>query len=281
MTVLDHTQCLHNAGLSPRKNSSELPAQDRPIATVQKPVTSAPIISKDDVSRDDVEGSPGKVLTDHHLNRPDRHHILGKRRRHSPTPTPGEEAGPRPRKLVILSDNESKADRYSLSGAAEVSDRHTEEISALDSQHKSNTHRLLQLSIPPVSVVLSLPESNISTRHQSISPARIPTLTTPHDRGGGIHHTPSPQLLSPEATSKPFNIFTALVSHPELTLEFSKHLEVENLINLYAISKDFHALVDNRFTTFIMAQAIGKASESAQTFPFRAYRNLCKRDPAG
>lgn len=129
--------------------------------------------------------------------------------------------------------------------------------------------------------MLSPSNSHIYIRRQSTSPVRVPALATPRDRDLRIYHTPSPQPQAPEINNKSFNVFTALLDHPELVIEVSKHLEIDNLVDLYAISRDYHALVDNRFTSLIMGQAIGKASESARTFPFRAYRNLCKRDPAG
>ena len=77
-----------------------------------------------------------------------------------------------------------------------------------------------------------------------------------------------------------FSVFNALLRHPELTLEFSKQLDIEDLISLYAISKEFHLLVNGRFTTMILGQSNAKAPESSKTFIFRCYKSLCMRDPA-
>ena len=85
---------------------------------------------------------------------------------------------------------------------------------------------------------------------------------------------------SHETNVNRFSIFTELLGHPELTFEFIKHLDVEDLVSLYAISKDFHTLVDRRFTATILAQSLDKAPESSRTFRFKCYKNLCIYDPA-
>ena len=92
--------------------------------------------------------------------------------------------------------------------------------------------------------------------------------------------TNNPPTSSHATTSTEFSVFNALLRHPELTLEFSKQLDIEDLISLYAISKDFHLLVNGRFTTMILGQSNAKAPESSKTFIFRCYKSLCMRDPA-
>lgn len=77
-----------------------------------------------------------------------------------------------------------------------------------------------------------------------------------------------------------FSIFEALLNHAELVFEFSKHLDVDDLVSLYSISKDFHNLVNKRFTHLIRLQATRKAPESSRIFIFRCYQSLCQRDPA-
>ena len=102
--------------------------------------------------------------------------------------------------------------------------------------------------------------------------------------------SPAPSLLPKKTDNLPtssratklteFSVFNALLRHPELTLEFSKQLDIEDLISLYAISKEFHVLVNGRFTTMILGQSNAKAPESSKTFIFRCYKSLCMRDPA-
>ena len=102
----------------------------------------------------------------------------------------------------------------------------------------------------------------------------VPGLPTPPR----IANDPQPRLH--ESKSKIFSIFNALLKYPELTLELSKHFDVNNLISLYAISKEFHFLVNGRFTAMILGQSNAKAPESSKTFIFRCYKSLCMRDPA-
>ena len=72
-----------------------------------------------------------------------------------------------------------------------------------------------------------------------------------------------------------------MLTRPELTLEFSKYLHVDELVSLYAMSQDFHMLANERFMALINGQALTKAPESARVFIFRCYASLCHYDPAG
>ncbi|KAL8985669.1 MAG: hypothetical protein Q9205_000683 [Flavoplaca limonia] len=75
-------------------------------------------------------------------------------------------------------------------------------------------------------------------------------------------------------------IFNRLIECPELAFEMVSHLDVDHLLALYSISRDFHSLANSRFTTLMLSQALAKAPECSRVFPFRCYRNLCLRDPA-
>jgi hypothetical protein len=77
-----------------------------------------------------------------------------------------------------------------------------------------------------------------------------------------------------------FNIFNGFLLYPELCYALATQLPVKDLISLYAISKDFHTILDTRFTTVILSQAMHKAAESAKIFNFRSYKALCRNDPA-
>lgn len=96
-----------------------------------------------------------------------------------------------------------------------------------------------------------------------------------------------PDLILPppayvyQRTNKPnFNILDALLLYPELVFAFASTLPVKDLISLYAINRDFHTIIDTRFTTVILGQAYSKAPESARVFQFRFYKSLCRNDPA-
>ena len=119
----------------------------------------------------------------------------------------------------------------------------------------------------------SLPRDQHSPYDAQVSPA--PSLVPVLPR-----KTNNPPISSHATKSTEFSVFNALLGHPELTLEFSKQLDIEDLIALYAISKEFHLLVNGRFTTMILGQSNAKAPESSKTFIFRCYKSLCMRDPA-
>lgn len=121
-------------------------------------------------------------------------------------------------------------------------------------------------------------------RRTSRSPQRISNLPTPpaSDSRGTRDcpvHWVEPGPPSHETNVNRFSVFQALLSHPELTFEVAKHLDVDDLVSLYAISKEFHLMLDGRFTAMILAQSLGKAAESSRTFLFKCYRNLCIYDP--
>ncbi|KLJ08956.1 hypothetical protein EMPG_15614 [Blastomyces silverae] len=77
----------------------------------------------------------------------------------------------------------------------------------------------------------------------------------------------------------PFNIFQEILKRPELTLLIARHLRVQELLILYRTSRDFHHVVNTRFTTVIQAQARTRAPEAAKIFPPRCYAKLCIPDP--
>lgn len=70
-----------------------------------------------------------------------------------------------------------------------------------------------------------------------------------------------------------------MINHPEITLEVTKTLPLEDFITFYTISKDLHYVVNQRMNTFMYAHAEAKAPESAKIFVHRCYRTLCIRDP--
>ena len=96
-----------------------------------------------------------------------------------------------------------------------------------------------------------------------------------HDQQDNTSLCPRPFLHS-----QPRGVFNLLLQYSELTFEVAKHLDIEDLVSLYAISKDFHRLANRHFTGLVLSQSIAKAAESSRTFIHRCYKNLCMRDPA-
>ncbi|OAP61767.1 hypothetical protein AYL99_03970 [Fonsecaea erecta] len=91
---------------------------------------------------------------------------------------------------------------------------------------------------------------------------------------------PPPSYVYQRTGDPNFNAFHGFLLYPELCFTLATHLPVKDLVSLYAISKDFHTILDTRFTTVILSQAMTKAPESARAFMFRSYAYLCRTDPA-
>ena len=141
-------------------------------------------------------------------------------------------------------------------------------------QNQSGTEPGVAIPANPGTIApatLSANKSSLYNDRAILNPTSVPVLPTI------ANDPPSP---SREGNAKKFSIFNALLKYPELTLDFSKQLDIEDLISLYAISKEFHFLVNGRFTAMILGQSNAKASESSKTFIFRCYKSLCMRDPA-
>ncbi|EXJ92109.1 hypothetical protein A1O3_00659 [Capronia epimyces CBS 606.96] len=90
---------------------------------------------------------------------------------------------------------------------------------------------------------------------------------------------PPPSYVYQRTNDPEFNVFHGILLYPEIVFALATALPVKDLISLYAISKDFHTIVDTRFTTVVLSQAVAKAPESARTFSFRSYAHLCRQDP--
>ncbi|KAL8827681.1 MAG: hypothetical protein Q9191_003041 [Dirinaria sp. TL-2023a] len=197
---------------------------------------------------------------------------------------------------AILNDRDVSPNRGAPSSQPTPSDPTSE---------NTNSHSSFPASLPPIATSSSSPSSSSSDIAKSNRPSAIPISlptnvlqkrrrlssstppATPSSPFKRLCLTRSPSLLpaqpppSPEDPVEPFDIFTALLQHPELILEFTRYMDLEDLISLYAISRDFHFLVHNRFTTLILLQAKHKAPESASVFVYRCYKSLCHHDPGG
>lgn len=88
------------------------------------------------------------------------------------------------------------------------------------------------------------------------------------------------RLPTQDASKSPLHIFMRLLDYPEIIHSIGTYLEIEQLFSLYCVSKDFHRLVNTRFSSTIMAQALSKCPESAAIFHYKMYDRLCIFDPA-
>ena len=84
----------------------------------------------------------------------------------------------------------------------------------------------------------------------------------------------------PPGRKTPFSIFNGLLDKPDLMLAFTNWLDVDDLVAIFAISKDLHMMNNTQMTTMILGDARARAPESAEIFNFKCYRSLCSYDPA-
>lgn len=95
--------------------------------------------------------------------------------------------------------------------------------------------------------------------------------------GSGL---PPPAYVYVRTNNPKFDIFAnGFLLYPELCFALATQMPLRDLISLYAISKDFHTIIDSRFTTVCISQALRKAPESAKIFRFRFYAQYCRYDP--
>ncbi|KAI9822484.1 MAG: hypothetical protein M1827_000203 [Pycnora praestabilis] len=151
--------------------------------------------------------------------------------------------------------------------------------SQTDPSHDSLSTRAIGYgTLPPFT--FSSTRGNLYARRARRSPIRVEALPN-RDLLLRSNHYDDEDPPTHELDFDDFNIFQAILGQPELTLNFARHLDLEDLISLYAISKDFHALVNSRFTTTILSQSLNEAPESSRTFLFKGYKSLCIMDPIG
>lgn len=113
------------------------------------------------------------------------------------------------------------------------------------------------------------------------SPDRVSNaaLTASRKRKRGWPTLPPPAYIYKHTGNPHFNIFGGILLYPELCFALAANLTVNDLLSLYAISKDFHTIIDSRFATVIMSQAMRKCPESSRIFHFRCFKYLCRDDP--
>lgn len=181
------------------------------------------------------------------------------------------------------SDDEDNDDIYPLQSDLDAPRTPIKSHTSCSAVYQENRDRgrTAEYSLQPL-ITFSPKKGSLYNRRLSRSPTRVPNLLTPplSQRRPSAFRFPSPSPPTPELDLRKFSVFKALLKHPDLTFEMTKHLDIEDLISLYAISEDFHILANTCFTTMILGQSVGKAAESSRTFIFKCYRNLCMVDPA-
>lgn len=92
---------------------------------------------------------------------------------------------------------------------------------------------------------------------------------------------PPPSYIHQHTGNSAFNVFSnGILLYPELCLFLAAQLPVQTLINLYSLSKDFHVIINQRFTTIILNQARLKAPNAVRCYPWRCFNHLSQPDPS-
>ncbi|MCJ1398977.1 hypothetical protein MMC11_002179 [Xylographa trunciseda] len=139
-------------------------------------------------------------------------------------------------------------------------------------------------------ITLSPVRGNLYHRRMSRSPQQFQHLDQHQNKRQKTSEAPDIDLEPEEDPDEPpehefdfnkFNIFKAFFNHPEILHVFTTNLEPDDLLSLYAISKDFHEFCNRRFTAMILGQSLPRAKESTEIFKWKVFKNLCQDDPAG
>jgi hypothetical protein len=76
-----------------------------------------------------------------------------------------------------------------------------------------------------------------------------------------------------------FTAYRGIMMHAHLILHFITCIDIDHVVTLYAICKEFHSIIDSIMTAFILGRAMKCAPSATVIFPFRCYRKLCIDDP--
>ncbi|KAF2685256.1 hypothetical protein K458DRAFT_300645 [Lentithecium fluviatile CBS 122367] len=77
----------------------------------------------------------------------------------------------------------------------------------------------------------------------------------------------------------PFNLYKAIVRHPNLFFQFAIRLPLQTLVDLYAIDKEFHFRFNKYSISIIAEHATYHAADAAYIFSWKMFPELCISDP--
>ncbi|KAF2260613.1 hypothetical protein CC78DRAFT_388846 [Lojkania enalia] len=115
--------------------------------------------------------------------------------------------------------------------------------------------------------VIAGPQVIHRDHHRHPSPLWISTIP-------GLPDDPAPRTLG-----RPFNIFKAILRHPNLFFQFAMCLPPKAFMDLYAIDKEFHYRLNRYSVSIIHDYAQYHAPEAAHIFNWVFYHDLCISDP--
>ncbi|KAF2021214.1 hypothetical protein BU24DRAFT_457216 [Aaosphaeria arxii CBS 175.79] len=87
-------------------------------------------------------------------------------------------------------------------------------------------------------------------------------------------------IINPNRPSTTFNIYKAILRHPNLFFQFTLRLPPATLLDLYAIDKEFHYRFNKHGVSLIHDFAKYHAPDAAYVFTWTLWPNLCISDPS-
>jgi hypothetical protein len=92
-------------------------------------------------------------------------------------------------------------------------------------------------------------------------------------------HRLRPEEATTTTIQRPFNIYKAILRHPNLFHQFTLRLPLPSLTNLYAIDKEFHWIMNKYMSSLIWENARYHAPVAAHVFAWSLFPGLCISDP--
>ncbi|KAK8163852.1 hypothetical protein IWX90DRAFT_514450 [Phyllosticta citrichinensis] len=112
-----------------------------------------------------------------------------------------------------------------------------------------------------------------------ISPMRKLMATEAPKPGNSLPPFGKANLATKGLRPRAFNLFEAIFSQSDVTLNVARHMEVNDFLNMYCISKKFYYLVNSHMTTYMLALARVHAPLAMRITPYTFRRSLCILDP--
>lgn len=97
--------------------------------------------------------------------------------------------------------------------------------------------------------------------------------------GPDIVSTPRTPSAAASASTQPFNIYKAILRHPNLFFQFALRLPYPVIIHLYAIDKEFHYRLNKYSVSLVHDYAKYHAPLAGYIFSWVLYPELCISDP--
>ena len=187
------------------------------------------------------------------------------------------ESSPRKKRKVVPTEpfNQSRPIPFRLSNRGAT-------LSNLDQEPSPYVNMSMSSSIagPSSSAGSFSSRTTSSTRSDDLDAAEIEnnSCTLPQTSISNTAASSSMLSSSPPIQHPVLPLFERILNQRDTLFEVCSWLPAEDLINLYAVSQNFHRIINQELTTLIVGNAKARMPESADVFRFKAYKLLCMFD---